>query len=101
MGEVAMNDLFTPEPLARRSDPQTSHAAAQSARKFVFDHHTAILGALWRPMTCWDLAKLTALDHVAVARRMGELRDQGKVRDTGETAPGPNGRQCTLWEKIL
>lgn len=96
-----MNDLFAPSPLARTPDPATSHAAARSARRFVDDHHAAILGVLWRKMNCYDIAKFTGLDHVAVARRMGELRDQGKVRDTGETAPGPNGRQCTLWERII
>jgi hypothetical protein len=51
-------------------------------------------------MTCYDLARLTAIDHVAVARRMGELRDSGEVRDTGRTASGASGRQCTLWEKV-
>jgi len=94
-------DLFRPAPKARAADPWTSHAAAASMEGPAGEHCRAILGVLWRPMTCYRIATLTGLDHVAVARRMGELRDRNLVRDTGETAPGASGRQCTLWERII
>ena len=89
------------QPGSRNSDPMTSHVAADKAKRFVWDHKEQILGVLFRPMNCYLISQLTGLDHVAVARRMGELRDAGLVRDTGLTDPGPNGRECTLWEKVI
>lgn len=93
-------DLFAPQPAARRSDPATSHAAAASMGKAARDHHEAILGVLWRPMTIYHIAKLTGLDHVQVARRMPELEQLGQVRPTGGTEAGPSGRQCRVWERV-
>jgi predicted ArsR family transcriptional regulator len=89
---------MTDTPLARSTDPSTSHSAAESAVRFVVDHEARILAALSRPMTCYEIAAATTLDHVAVARRMRKLVDDAKVRDSGETRAGPNGRACTVWE---
>ena len=89
------------EPAARTSDPSTSHAAAVRAKQFVWDHKTAILGALWKPMHCYRLAKLTNLTHVQVDRRMRELANAGLVQDTGRTEMGEAGTPCILWEKVL
>lgn len=86
--------------IARTSDPWTSHAAARKARELVHDHHHCILGVLWRPMHIYAIARLTGLTHVQVARRMPELEALGKVRVTGQSAPGPTGRECRLWERV-
>jgi hypothetical protein len=93
-------DLFQPQPVARRHDPPTSHAAAASITKAAKDHHYAIINVLWKPMTIYHIARLTGLDHVQVARRMPELAAMGKAMTTGKTAPGPAGRECRLWEKV-
>lgn len=93
-------DLFAVQPRARNADPETSHAAAASMATAMGEHHRTILGVLWRPMTCYRIATLTGLDHVQVARRMGELEQMGRARPTGETAAGDSGRQCRLWEQI-
>ena len=90
-------------PLARLTDPPTSHAAARMARRLVADHSSRILYALKHggPGTCYDVARrCIGMDHVAAARRLGELRDAGDIRDTGRTAPSPAGRPCTIWEWI-
>jgi len=94
-------DLFTPAPAARRDDPQTSKAAALSMTGPHYAHQSAILGAMWTAMTIYDIARLTGLSHVQVARRLPELRDLGHVRPTGKTAAGNTGRECRLWERIL
>jgi predicted ArsR family transcriptional regulator len=94
-------DLFATHPVARKSDPETSHAAAASMYEAHKDHHYWILASLWRPMTIYELAKLTGLTHVQVARRMPELEQMGKARATGETRTGDSGRECRLWERIL
>ena len=93
-------DLFAPHPVARRHDPATSHAAATSMTRAALDHHEVILGVLWRPMTIYHIAMLTGLDHVQVARRMPELEQLGQARPTGETAAGPSGRECRIWERV-
>jgi predicted ArsR family transcriptional regulator len=86
--------------LARTTDPATSHAAARSVASFAGDHERRILAALARPMTCYELAVATGLDHVAVARRMRRLVETNRAQESGETRPGPNGRQCTVWMRI-
>ena len=88
---------------ARRDDPATSHAAARRVGEFGHVHHAVILTALEArgPATIYELAERTGLDHVAVARRMSELAGgvpgTGRVHRTGETRPGPTGRQCDVW----
>lgn len=100
-----MTELFSippeVEPRARSTDPATSHAAAAKAKRFAIDHRAAIVGALFLPGTCYDIARRTGLDHVAVARRMRELIEAGQVRDTGKTAAGANGRECTVYDQVL
>jgi len=60
-------------PLARNADPDTSHAAGRSARKWSVTHRDQILGVLWRPMIAAEIAKFTGLTVVQVDRRMPEL----------------------------
>lgn len=97
------------ETLVRNSDPRTSQAAARSlSHKAKWTKRDAILGALWKPMTQYEIAKLTGLKPEQVHKRISELaRDNpdtgyvAEVRDTGETKLGDAGRQCIVWEKII
>lgn len=91
---------FDALPRARTSDPPTSHAAARSAAPFAPEHRTRIYDALTRPMTCYEIGAVVGLDHVAVARRMKELVDANKVRDSESVRPGPNGRACIVWQRV-
>lgn len=89
-----------PPPRARTQDPATSHAAAASMRSVAGDQHRRILWALQKggAATIHELAyRCIGLDHVAIARRLPELEEAGKVRPTGEERPGPNGRACRVW----
>lgn len=97
----------TPETLARRTDPATSHQAARRVSEFAKQHHAQILGVLsQRPdgMTVHEIASLCRLDAHAVGKRMGELAKAGSVYVatdvmTGDdmTRAGPSGRQSRVW----
>ena len=83
---------------ARRTDPETSHKAAARVREFAGEHHRRILAAIspYSGSTIYQIAAQSGLDHVAAARRMGELEKAGKVYAEGER-PGPTGRMCRVW----
>lgn len=88
-------------PLARTTDPITSHQAAAKT-DFKARHIAKIYAALKEkgPMTKDEIADSTGLDHVAVARRMAAMEDKGLVRRTILTRPSRTGRECTVWKAI-
>jgi len=88
---------------ARRTDPETSHEAAARVREFAGEHHRRILAAIdpVHGSTIYDIADMSGMDHVAVARRMIELASEvdgriARVKAKG-TRPGPTGRMCRVW----
>lgn len=88
-------------PASRRTDPGTSHAAGQSMVMAAATHRSQIWKALHRcgPMGCYEIADITGLMPVAVARRMAELVGQGlcrRVKDRHEVTP--SGRNGSVWE---
>lgn len=87
-----------PPPRARREDPETSKLAAAQVDDFSNAHYALIRKALAGVdgATCHELAALTELDHVQVARRLKEM--QG-IYPTAETRPGPSGRPCRIWKR--
>jgi hypothetical protein len=97
---VSTPDLFSPRPLARNTDPATSHQAAENAKAFARDHYALIRGVLWRPMIGPEIAKFTGLTMEQVCRRMPELEQSGQVRLTGVTRTGPKGTACREWEQV-
>lgn len=96
---------------SRRHDPQTSKDAGASMRGHVAYQHARILFALQYggPGTCYEIAGRfvdKGMDGVAVARRLPELQEAGRVvvvlDDKGDpvTRIGPNGRACRVWECV-
>ena len=83
-------------PLARNSDPSTSHAAGRAARAWSMTHRDQILGVLWRPMIASEIAKFTGLTVVQIDRRMPELEQASEARLTGFERDG-----MREWEKVL
>ena len=73
-------------PLSRRTDPHTSKAAASRAREFVSSHEARILGHMHgRPaMTYREIAAVTGMEPVAVARRLRGLERKGCIVRAGE-----------------
>lgn len=91
-----------PPPMARRTDPVTSHNAAGSARALAKHHCKAIVLSLWLhgPMGKDAIARRLGLTGVMVARRLPELERQGKAMPTGRTVTSDTGRQEREWRAV-
>jgi predicted ArsR family transcriptional regulator len=89
-------------PLARNSDPITSHAAADACAGLRSRDKRLILGTLKRcgPMGKDAIAGHVGLTGVAVARRLPELERLGLVRATGKTVLSDTGRAEREWEAV-
>ena len=99
-------DLFqTPPPrLARRSDPSTSHAAAERLRASgkLSAQRQAVLDALtrWPGSTAVELATNSGLDRYLVSRRLPDLAKDGKVRRMAPRVCRVNGTAQTTWRPL-
>jgi predicted ArsR family transcriptional regulator len=93
--------LFEPFKLHRKDDPITSHMAAEAAESVRSTHFRIILAALekYSPGTSQEIAAWSGLDHWAVTRRMGELRDAGLVIQTQEKRANRSGRMAVVWAR--
>lgn len=92
-------NLFEPHKLHRKDDPITSHLAAEQSKELRGRHWLMILEALrvYGPGTSEQIAGWTGLTHWAITRRMGELRDDGRVIQTQEKRKNKSGRLATVW----
>jgi predicted transcriptional regulator len=97
---VSAEQLDLVIPGVRRSDPETSLAAANSMLAGAADHRAKILAVLQDgiPRTYVEIAEACGLDPIAVARRMSELAKLGQVRRLAATKPTPSSRAAHLWE---
>lgn len=98
---------------SRQTDPVTSRGAGRSMSGEVLkDQQALVLGAIatlarWgRTCTAWELwcyfetnfvtvsgeAPLRTPKENVISKRLGELRELGMVRETGETRPGSSHR---------
>ena len=92
--------------LARRENPSTSHAAAETVDRFRGDHHQVILGAMLRHgargLTPHEVAAFCRLDAHAIGKRTGELVEAGLLRvvhgadGKPETRKSPTGRHARV-----
>ena len=88
---------------ARTSDPETSHAAAES----MYDEARAQRGHihLWLMdhggMTADALDQALGLRVTSAGRRLPELEADGKVRKTDRQAMTRSGRSAIIWEAIV
>lgn len=89
-----MNQL-TLEYHARRTDPVTSHEAAETVHHFASEHCRLILGSLslYGSQSIFQIADSTGLTHVQVARRMPEI---GGIEVCGY-GKSPSGRKCQVY----
>lgn len=92
---------FTDTPRARRSDPETSHLAAERIKPKLRAQQQAVLDALarWPGSTAVELAHETGLDRYLVSRRLPELvpvhARRGKPR-----VCSVNGTPMTTWYPV-
>jgi hypothetical protein len=93
-------------PLARTTDPDTSHDAAWLTAQFSESHRIRILRVLlWKgDMTAHEMEKYTGLNYVQIDRRMHELTNPKKgialVKDSGIRRATPSGGRAIVWELI-
>jgi predicted Rossmann fold nucleotide-binding protein DprA/Smf involved in DNA uptake len=86
------------KPLARRSDPVTSHAAAATVRTFAGEHHQAILAALaLGPAGASGIAARCGLLAHQIGKRINELAKSGQIVTTGRTVASSSGRGEREW----
>jgi predicted ArsR family transcriptional regulator len=80
-------------------DPDTSVQAARGAQDFAKQHTFIIATVLlfYGPLTSGEIAGRCELNYLQVARRMSDLRDDGKVLDSGERRRSPGGRTACVW----
>lgn len=103
-------DLFTfnqasNEAHARRTDPETSHAAARSVKNIGASQRKI----LWQlqnfgPMTDDQIYPLVAryMSPSGARTRRSELvaMKPAKVKDSGKRRTGTTGRKMTIWEAV-
>lgn len=96
------NDDF--EPVARRTDPDTSWAAAEDASLNADTHRARVLAALRAHpdgLTDFELGDLLGLQQTSAGKRRGELRDIGLVVNAGCKRPAPSGSMSIVWKAAI
>lgn len=97
-------DLFGPRPLARATDPDTSHAAAGSMAGAADTQRRDIYEALRQagPLTADELDELLGLRVTSAGRRLIELArmDPPMARRLAGKRDTRSGRKAHLWEAI-
>ncbi len=82
----------------RATDPDTSHSAAAPDR--AIDRERA-LKALRQAgdngLTDFELGELIGRQQTSAGKRRGELRDAGRVRNSGRRRPAPSGHGAIVW----
>lgn len=92
-----MKDLFD-KPVARRTDPETSHAAARDVTLTASADRLLVLQILsTRSITDFELAAITGRQQTSIGKRRGECKQHDLVREArdgrGEIVkrPAPSG----------
>jgi hypothetical protein len=108
MTQAAQPDLFSqPQqrrvetPAARRSDPESSHAAAAEITKSGARAHQQQLAAAavrqFPGHTSMELAELAGMDRYALARRLPECETAGTVKRGAVTTCTITKRKALVW----
>jgi len=100
-----VNPAPDPEPLwtpvARKTDPPTSHqAAAYAARNAGTLRARALqelVAAGHAGLTDFELAARCHSQQTSIGKRRGELVASGYVEATGTTRPAPSGAEAMVW----
>lgn len=101
--ETLAPDLFsfTSGPGARRTDPVTSHQAADRHPLLrTEDRRQALLALAGHPdgLTDFELGDLIDRQQTSAGKRRGELRDAGLVQKTEERRAAPSGSPAIVWK---
>ena len=106
MKEFAMSQAeldFISQPVARRSDPETSHQAARDATFKASDNCLKALNHLsQKPMTDFELAAVTGMQQNSIGKRRGDCAKAGLVEPLMKDGkvvkrPAPSGSLAIVW----
>lgn len=88
-------------PLARNSDPDTSHQAARDATPRAGTHRARALAALREAgedgLTDFQLAEITGIAQTSIGVRRNELVQAGLVVATEKRRAAPSGSAAIVW----
>ena len=88
-------------PAARRSDPESSHRAAEihtlSGKRGQQQDQAAAAVRQFPGRTSFELANATGLDRYMLARRLPECEVAGRVRRGQQRHCAVTGRLATVW----
>ena len=89
--------------LARRTDPDTSHIAAESVHTFAAAQRAAIVLALsyHGPMGKDGIAAKTGMHGTQVDRRVKEIQKEGLIALTGKTVLSDAGKPEREWRVVV
>ena len=86
---------------ARRADPDTSFLAADAAGGLATRHKTIIANVLASGgLTSAEISDRCDLTYWQVTRRIGDLKHDGVVCDSGMRRRTPNGRKACVWRLV-
>ena len=97
--DLWVNERFIKHPRdARRTDPETSHAAVTNIdRRGDQQRVLAVHAQHSTGLTDFELANLCGRSQTSLGKRRGELRDAGLIEDSGRKRPAPSGALATVW----
>ncbi len=111
--QLALSFAPAPERMARRHDAQTSKQAAAAAVGIAASHEDVIYQAICNApagLIKDEIAALTGLTDIQVARRLSALEERGKIerpatRDGATVVSyvsraNARGRQCCVWRRV-
>lgn len=88
------------EPVARRTDPETSHAAAARIKPIAGTDRERVLRAHARcpeGLSDYELADILERQQNSVGKRRTELRDAGLIEATDMRRLAPSGSKAIVW----
>lgn len=99
MTATAMRDVRTP--VARNTDPETSHAAGEAVTASGQRHaqRAQVLAGLREApgVTSFELAEITGLDRYVVARRLPDCRTAGEAQVGIKRRCTISGKTAQTW----
>ena len=96
-----MTQLSFSDPVARTTDPDTSHLAARDAGRTAATLRQRCLEELRRAgpygLTDFELAELVGRQQTSAGKRRGELVQRGLATNSGMKRHAPSGSLAIVW----
>jgi predicted ArsR family transcriptional regulator len=96
--EINVSDFVNTH--SHSGDIDTSRASAEMAESMAARHKALVIGALVKlgPLSSEQIANAVGLDTLQVMKRISDLRNDGKVVDSGDRRQTKTGRMAAVWK---